>query len=155
MDLNINDIIDESSHNNEDLRIEQEITIKRIYDHNKKMELVKKINKIKKKEYLLDIFKIILLYSKDYTENNNGVFVFFHNLDDNVYAQIESYVNNIYKIHKKNSNILNIYNSDLSETFVSNSDTIEIENDKSLSNKEKIIMRRKKYEKYLNQNQEK
>ena len=33
--------------------------------------------------------------------------------------------------------------------------TNEIENNKNLSNKEKIIMKRKKYEKYLDQNQEK
>jgi len=119
------------------------------------MKLIKKINKIKKKEYLLNIFKIILLHSKDYTENNNGVFVFFHNLSDEVYEKIETYVNHIYKLHKKSTNILNIYNSELSETYLINSDTIEIENDKNLSNKERLIMRRKKYEKYLDQNQEK
>lgn len=155
MDFSINGIIDSSSFCEDIVIVEKEITFKKGYEHAKKMELVKKINKIKKKEYLLDIFKIILLYSKDYTENNNGVFVFFHNLDDIVYEQIEIYVNNIYKIHKKNSNILNIYNSELSETVMNISDTIEIENNKSLSNKEKIIMRRKKYENYLNQNQEK
>jgi hypothetical protein len=145
--------------NEENLEIseEKEFVIKKIYDHNKKMELVKKINKIKKKEYLINIFKIILLHSKDYTENNNGVFVFFHNLSDEAYENIESYVNKIYKMHKKSSssNILNIYNSELSDSQNFLSDTIEIDNDKNLSNKEKLIMRRKKYEKYLDQNQEK
>ena len=139
---------------------EKEFVAKKTYDHNKKMELVKKINKIKKKEYLINIFKIILLHSKDYTENNNGVFVFFHNLGDDVYDQIESYVNKIYKMHKKSSsNVLNIYNSELSDNQNFFSDTIEIDNDnnndKNLSNKEKLIMRRKKYEKYLDQDQEK
>ena len=135
---------------------EKEFIVKKNYDHNKKMELVKKINKIKKKEYLINIFKIILLHSKDYTENNNGVFVFFHNLTDEAYNDIESYVNKIYKMHKKSSsNILNIYNSDLSDSQNLLSDTIEFDNDKNLSNKEKLIMRRKKYEKYLDQNQEK
>lgn len=141
---------------NENDFTEKIIQNKKIYTHPKKMELVKKINKIKKKEYLLNIFKIILLHSKDFTENNNGVFVFFHNLTDPVYEQIENYVNKIYKLHKKSSsNILNsIYNSDISDTL-NQSDIIEIENDKNLSNKEKIIMRRKKYENYLTQNQEK
>jgi len=141
----------------ENLKENSEIILKTSlkYNHAKKIELVKKINKIKKKEYLLNIFKIILLHSKDYTENNNGVFVFFHNLSDEVYEKIETYVNHIYKLHKKSTNILNIYNSELSETYLINSDTIEIENDKNLSNKERLIMRRKKYEKYLDQNQEK
>jgi hypothetical protein len=146
--------------NDENIEIseEKDFVMKKNYDHNKKMELVKKINKIKKKEYLLNIFKIILLHSKDYTENNNGVFIFFHNLTDEAYDKIESYVNKIYKMHKKSSssNIFNIYNSELSDSQQNIlSDTIEIDNDKNLSNKEKLIMRRKKYEKYLDQNQEK
>jgi hypothetical protein len=146
--------------NEENIEIneEKEFVVKKIYDHNKKIELVKKINKIKKKEYLINIFKIILLHSKDFTENNNGVFVFFHNLSDEAYGDIENYVNKIYKMHKKtSSNILNIYNSDLSDSqnFLSDTISIDVDNDKNLSNKEKLIMRRKKYEKYLDQNQEK
>jgi hypothetical protein len=154
--MELNTLIDLENNVNQDKNLEEkDFVTKKQYDYNKKTELVKKINKIKKKEYLINIFKIILLHSKDYTENNNGVFVFFHNLDDVVYEQIENYVNKIYKLHKKSSNILNIYNSELSENQNFCSDTIEIENDKDLSNKEKLIMRRKKYERYLDQNQEK
>lgn len=157
--MEINTIINENTYQENEVSQVKEFVCKKNYDHNKKMELVKKINKIKKKEYLLNIFKIILLHSKDYTENNNGVFVFFHNLEDKVYEQIETYVNKIYKLHKKSlsSNLLNLYNSEISDSQNFCSDTIEIEkeNDKHLSNKEKLIMRRKKYEKYLDQNQEK
>ena len=144
------------------------------YDHNKKAELAKKINKIKKKEYLLNIFKIITTSSKDYTENTNGVFIFFHNLDDDVYEKLETYVNNIYKLHKKNSSLKSILTSELSESMINFSESINddnineesystkqennkntIKNDmgKQLSNKEKMIIKRKKYEEYLNQNQ--
>ena len=42
--------------------------------------------------------------SKDYSENNNGVFIFFHDLPDEVYEKVEAYVNNIYKLYKNNSN---------------------------------------------------
>ena len=155
MELNTT-IYNENEHQENEISEVKEFVQKKNYDHNKKMELVKRINKIKKKEYLINIFKIILLHSKDYTENNNGVFVFFHNLEDEVYDQIENYVNKIYKMHKKSvsSNMLNIYNSELSDSQNFCSDTIEIDNDKNLSNKEKLIMRRKKYEKYLDQNQE-
>lgn len=155
MELNTT-IYNENEHQENEISEVKEFVQKKNYDHNKKMELVKRINKIKKKEYLINIFKIILLHSKDYTENNNGVFVFFHNLEDEVYDQIENYVNKIYKMHKKSSsNILNIYNSELSDSQNFCSDTIEIDNDKNLSNKEKLIMKRKKYERYLDQNQEK
>lgn len=122
------------------------------YDYNKKMDIVNKINKIKKKEYLLNIFKIITNHTKDYTENNNGVFIFFHNLDDSVYDRLENYVNNIFKIHKKsNKKILDILSSEYSDSNIY-SETIDYEN-KDLSNKEKMIFRRKKYENYLNKNQ--
>lgn len=138
------------------IEIEKEVIVKKSFDHTKKLELVKKISKIKKKEYLINIFKIIKIHSEDYNINNNGIFVFFHNLPDEVYEQIDTYVNNIYKLHKKSSSVLNsIYNSDLSDSQFIVSDTIEFENEKQLSNKEKLIMRRKKYEQYLDQNQEK
>lgn len=125
------------------------------YDHNKKLELVHKINKIKKKEYLMNIFQIITIETKDYTENNNGVFIFFHNLPDNIYEKVDAYVNMIYKLHTKSLKIKNVFNSDISENIIENSDTIEIDNniDKDFSNKEKMIMRRKKYEEYISQNQ--
>ena len=133
------------------------------YDHNKKLDLANKINKIKKKEYLVNIFKIITTSSKEFTENTNGVFVFFHNLDDETYEKLESYVNHIYKLHKKKNSFKNILSSDISDSIINFSETIETdaiekESDtddmtKELSNKEKIIMRRKKYEEYLNQNQ--
>lgn len=132
------------------------------YDHNKKIELANKINKIKKKDYLVQIFKIIATGSKDFTENTNGVFVFFHNLDDDTYEKVESYVNYIYKLHKKKNSVKSILSSELSDSIINYSDTLESEiqdseNDssmnKELSNKEKMIMRRKKYEEYLTQNQ--
>ncbi len=113
----------ENNINNYDIESkDKEVVIKKKYNYNKKIELVKKINKIKKKEYLLNIFKIIKTHSENYTENNNGVFIFFHNLDDKVYEQIEIYVNQIYKMHKKSSNILNVCNSDFSDSLKFNSD---------------------------------
>ena len=137
---------------------EKKITINKKYDYNKKMELVKKIQKIKKSEYMVNIFKIIKSQSQNYNVNNNGVFVFFHDLSDDVYESVENYVNTIYKLHKKSStNKINIHDMEYSETQIINSilsDTIELENEKELSNKEKIIKRRKNYAKYLDKNQE-
>jgi len=123
------------------------------YTHNKKIELVKKINKIKKKEYLINIFKIINSTSNDYTENNNGIFIFFHNLNDETYEKIETYVNMIYKLHQ-NTSIKSIFSSELSDNFIVISEMSDtIDDNKELSNKEKMIMRRKKYEEYITHNQ--
>jgi predicted RNA-binding protein with PIN domain len=152
--MDFNNIIDLNTPIN---TIEYEKDFKNKYNYNKKMELVKKINKIKKIDYLINIFKIISLHSKNYNINNNGIFVFFHDLSDTAYDAIDKYVNSIYKLHKKSSNIINIYNSDYTDDPIIQSilsDTIEFKNEKELSNKEKIIMRRKKYEQYLDQNQE-
>lgn len=157
--MEINNIINMNISDNS--LFNSDIIINKKFDYNKKMDLVRKINKIKKKKYLLDIFKIILLYSKNYTENNNGVFVFFHNLDDDVYEKIELYVNDVYKLHKNNldlnpKSIITTVQTDGSDIFTESSEIInhDLDNEKNLSNKEKIIMKRKKYEKYINQNQE-
>jgi hypothetical protein len=136
---------------------EKNIVITKKYDYSKKMELVRKIQKIKKSEYLINIFKIIKLHSKKYNINSNGIFVMFHDLPDEVYGDIENYVNLIYKLHKKSLNVDNIYDTECSENKIIQSilsDSIELDNEKNLSNKEKVIFRRKKYEKYLNQNQD-
>jgi hypothetical protein len=121
------------------------------FDHIKKMEIKKKIEKIKKKEYLVDIFKIITSHTQDYSENNNGMFVFFHDLSDETYEKVDNYVNNIYRLYKTNNNSTNIFNSEISETINEQS---EKNIDKGLTTKEKIIFRRKKYEEYLCHNQE-
>jgi hypothetical protein len=133
---------------------EKNVVIKKKYDYNKKMELVKKIQKIKKSDYLINIFKIIKLHSKKYNVNSNGIFVMFHDLSDDAYENIESYVDSIYKLHKKSFNLINTYDSESQIIQSILSDTIELNNEKNLSNKEKVIMRRKKYEKYLDQNQD-
>ena len=152
---NINNIL-----NNKNLNSKNELIVEASgrsvkFDHAKKMELVKKINKIKKKEYLIEIFKILTSETNDYSDNNNGVFIFFHNLSDDTYEKVEIYVNNIYKLHKQINTSANIFNSELSDINQNISETIEISNnDKNLSNKEKMIMRRKKYEEYLNHNQD-
>ena len=71
------------------------------YDYNFKIELSKKIYKIKSKKILYEIFLIISQYTKNYTQNDNGTFVFFHNLPDIVYFKINKYVNRIYCSYQK------------------------------------------------------
>jgi hypothetical protein len=144
---NINNIIENNTTN--EVTINSNKNTK--YDHTKKMEIKKKIEKIKKREYLVDIFKIITADTKDYSENNNGVFIFFHDLSDETYEKVENYVNNIYKLHRTTTNSSSIFNSEISESI---NDNLEKDMDKNLTNKEKMILRRKKYEEYLSHNQD-
>ena len=100
---------------------------------------------------MVDIFKIITSQNEDFTSNKNGVFIFFHDLSDEIYERVENYVNNIYKMHNNNkNNSMSIFNSELSESV---NNCIENIDDKNLTNKEKMISRRKKYEEYLLHNQ--
>ena len=145
--LNINNMLENNSINPITQNTQKNIK----FDHSKKMEIKKKIEKIKKKEYLIDIFKIITSHTQHYSENNNGVFMFFHDLSDEIYEKVENYVNNIYKLYKTTNNSANIFNSEISETL---NETSESQIDKELTNKEKNIFRRKKYEEYLLHNQD-
>ena len=125
------------------------------YDCGRKKELVKKINKIKKKEYLLKIFQILLKHNEEYTENSNGIFVMFHNLKDEVYEEIEQFVDEIYRIHRKTdqigkSNILTASDSIQSSDYYQSDNAVD--EYKYLSSNEKSIMKKKKYNQYLRQN---
>ncbi len=128
-----------------------------LFDYHKKIELAKKINKITKKKHLINIFNIIQNYNNaEYTENDNGIFILFHNLPNDIYFKIENYVNDVYFKHqqKKLNNELttntidNFSNSDSSTNLNLNINNLS----KNLSNKEKILLKRKKYEEYINNN---
>lgn len=122
------------------------------FDYNRKNELLQKINKINKKRYQVNIFKIISSHTNNYVCNNNGVYILFHDLPDIVYNDLEIYVEEIYK--KYNNKIKNKINFNLSETIKEYSESIadkcESEFKKNLSNKERSIHNTKKYQEYLN-----
>mgnify|MGYP000212159478 CR=1 FL=1 len=53
--------------------------------------IIDNINKMSK-EHHIEIFKIILKYSVNYTENNNGIFINYCELDKNCLNEIEKYI---------------------------------------------------------------
>ena len=121
------------------------------YSYEEKKKLSTKIEKIKKKKYLIKIFNIIMELEKDkkFIENDNGIFMFFHNYNDETYEKINKY---LLKIERKNK---------LKEKKLSSEDStsisdgkylpydnqiINLENNKNnikLSNKEKNLIKRK------------
>jgi hypothetical protein len=68
------------------------------YSHERKKKLVDKISKIRDKKDIVKIFKIIYADNKSISENNNGLFMLFHELKDTTYDEIE---NEIKKINKQ------------------------------------------------------
>jgi hypothetical protein len=122
------------------------------YNYNFKIELMNKIKKIKKKEILVKIFLIITEETKVYTQNENGIFLFFHNLSDNTYEKLNNYIDSIYNMYlkKQNNNILDSYKPFITEK----NDTINnIISEYSVH--EKQLIKKKQYNEYLQQNQSK
>lgn len=66
------------------------------WNKERKLKLLKIINKIKKKEHVKQIYKIIKNSGHQYTKNKNGVFFLFHNLKEETYNELENYIMNIH-----------------------------------------------------------
>ena len=63
-----------------------------VYPYDKKKRLAKKISTLKKKEDMVKILEIIYEDNKNITENQNGLFMFFHKLNDSTYHKIDLYL---------------------------------------------------------------
>ena len=123
------------------------------FTHNDKLNLVEKIKKIKKKKYLINILNMIRIDNKVYNVNNNGLFIFFHNLTDETYNKIERFVENIYKKHTQTKISMATKEYTKTEKIIPDYDFMsDLNSDMyaSLSNKEKMILRKRNYDDYLN-----
>ncbi len=114
------------------------------YTHEQKEKLARRINKIKNKQKLIDILKIIQ-NDPSYdgmTENNNGIFMLFHKLSNETYYKIEKYL-------KKNFNVTSDDPFTDSQSINIDSYTNDFDLDHQTkfkySNKEKCIIKRKLY----------
>lgn len=116
------------------------------FSHDKKKKLADRISKIKKKSDLEKIFEIVYEENKQVTENNNGIFMYFHNLSNETYMKLEAFLD---KNSKKKDNKMSEEHDTLSEKeFVSYVQEDGFNNDQKmkLSNKEKIIVKRILYD---------
>ena len=78
------------SDNNEEIIINTPI-----YNYEFKINIKNKIEKVKKKSHLVKIFMIINEENKDFVENNNGIFMYIHDLKDITYKKLNIYLNSI------------------------------------------------------------
>ena len=74
----------------------------KIYTHNEKKLIVKRIGDIKNKKCYIKIFKIIHGENFKYTKNDNGVFFNLTNISDQILISIDQIL--IYYENKKNNN---------------------------------------------------
>lgn len=65
--------------------------VKNNYDYDFKMNLIERIEPLKK-EQKVDIFNIISKDTSDYIVNSNACFMHIHNLKDITYELLEKYV---------------------------------------------------------------
>lgn len=141
------------------------------FPHEKKKILAKKISNLRKKEDMVKVLEIIYADNKNITENQNGLFMMFNELNDSTYYKIDSFLKSLSSNKKKSEDItVSAGSSCLSEdkskfvTFAKNefSDTLLKPPDtpakttqsesKSVkySNKEKNIIKRQRYSEQLN-----
>ena len=70
------------------------------YNYKNKKKLANELSNIKKKKYLNKIGLIIMKYNNKYVENDNGTFMFFNNLTQETYIELDELLTKIKK--KKN-----------------------------------------------------
>lgn len=128
------------------------------YTHEEKQKLADKISTIKRKK---DLVKILDIMSKDkisVTENNNGLFMFFHKLEDKTYHEIEKYLEYIKnrKVYSDSATSVGSANSEsykkeyvpyTNEEFPSQNG---ISPKLKFSNKEKNLIKRRRYDHTIN-----
>lgn len=133
-----------------------------VYDYETKLKLSKKIEKVKSKDILIQIFNIIYKDNNEYTENNNGLFLLFNNLSDTTYHKIDQIIKG-YNKQLRNSDstsdqyspenakqYISYYNDESYDSFSSNKSDHKLK----FSNEEKNLTRRKLYNNIIDINNE-
>jgi len=126
------------------------------YSYEKKKRLAERISKVKRKEDMVKIFEIIYQDNKNITENQNGLFMFFHKLNDSTYHKIDLFLRSTTK--KKTSDENNTTSDCKSESakgytsYVKNDfpDQESLNPKLKYSNREKNLIKRQRYDDHLN-----
>lgn len=121
----------------------------KLYTENQIKGIKRKINKVKDESVLVEILRVINddPNNKRIFKNNDGVYMMFHNLTPNTYTKINKIADN-HKIKEVNNikTEFSIYSND--EFPLQDGISSKLK----LSNREKNILKRKKYDKEINKN---
>ena len=129
------------------------------YSHTKKKKLAEKLEKLTNKKDLKIVKQIININNPnmDVLKKSSCVLMYFHNLTDKTYVELDDYITKkLLKECAKKVQHMNELESamsdDLHDVSSANSgNEQEKKNKYKYSNKEKNLIRRKKYEKALNE----
>lgn len=111
------------------------------FDFLLKKNLANRIARIKQKDVLIKIMKLIKKDNPYYTENDNGIYVCFQNLTNNIYNEINEIVSNFEKDESLKQQSIN-----LSYMSITNSEIdvdSQLEKNYKLNNKQKTIIKKK------------
>lgn len=127
----------------------------KIYTNTKKKKLIDKINKLQTKNEFIDIYNIIQKNkSIPITETKDTTALYFHNLDDDTYYEIDNYLKVNSKKNKKNNESIETSISTTDEYIPYSNDDFAEQKDVNpklkYSNKEKNLIKRKRYDQTLN-----
>ena len=118
------------------------------FDYDQKKRVLEKINKIKNKNDLVEIFKIITKNNTDnYSHNSNGIFMVFDKLDNIIYHELDKYMANI-AINNKNEQNIAIKQEYV--PYAKDEIAEQMGSKHKFSNKERALIKRNAYEGLIN-----
>lgn len=125
------------------------------YSYEKKKRLAERISKVKRKEDMVKIFEIIYQDNKNITENQNGLFMFFHKLNDSTYHKIDLFLRSTTKKKTSDDNTTSECKSESTKgytSYVKNDfpDQESLNPKLKYSNREKNLIKRQRYDDHLN-----
>lgn len=133
-------------------------TKNKVYTTKHKQKMADKISKLKKKEDLIKVAEIIYKENPAITENSNGIFMFFHKFSDETYTKIETYLKEVQERDNltADSETNDSFSDPRSPTHEFKAFDVDefhsqdgISPKLKLSNKEKNVLKRKRYDNSL------
>jgi len=120
------------------------------YTYEIKKKIVERIGKLRRKRHLVKIYDIISSEEIKITKKKQCVLMFFHKLKNETYKSIEDYLNNVDKNEKKNYKEIfeSNYKPYVEDDFPSQNGI----SPKLKCNKEKNLIKRKRYNNNINSN---
>jgi hypothetical protein len=125
------------------------------YSPTDRKKLVEKVEKLKKREHYVNVFKLITQDTDKYTVNSNGVWIVINALPDSTMQKIENYIHKIKRTEKKTKKL---FIKSASRTSTSSSSDNTTKSDiatqetetfsnfgPKLSNRDKNIIKRYRY----------
>lgn len=123
------------------------------YDSEKKKRLANRISKVKNKKHLVHIYEIISKNNVNITENNNGMYMYFQDLSNSTYKELDIYLKSIRKNTESNNETLSTEKKEYTPYTQDEFPDQEYLGAKlKYSNKEKNIVKKKLFNQHMSNN---